>query len=77
MKTLRKHCEKCGGKNLKAHLATYPMKIGPKQLNVERVSVKECMDCHTLEPTKAGKEKIARCTMTFMQICVEADFSLV
>jgi len=75
MKTLGKHCEKCGSKNLKAHLATYPMKIGPKQLNVERVSVKECMDCHTLKPTKTGQEKIERCMIAFMQMCVETGFN--
>lgn len=61
-----KSCEKCGGQNLKTHLATVPMNVGIKQLNVERVSVKECMDCNALMPTKAGQEKIDRCMMSFM-----------
>lgn len=62
----KKTCEQCGSQNIKTHLATYPVKIGPKQLDIGRVSVRECMDCHTMIPTKAGQEKIARCTMSFM-----------
>jgi len=68
IKNTGKICEKCGSQNMKTHQTTYPLKLGPKQLNVERVSVKECMDCHTLKPTKAGEEKIARCAMTFMSL---------
>ncbi len=67
MKTIKKsgkNCEKCGGKNIKTHLTTYPLKLENKQINVERVSVKECMDCRTLKPTKAGENKIERCMMT-------------
>lgn len=67
-KKLVRTCEKCGSKNLKTHLTTYPVKTGAKQLNVGRVSVRECMDCNTLTPTKAGQEKIARCTMGFMSL---------
>lgn len=63
-----KTCDECGSQNLKTHLTTYPVKVGTKQLNVGRVSVKECMDCNTLTPTKAGQEKIARCTMSFMSL---------
>jgi len=70
MKTIKKtgkSCEKCGNQNLKTHLATYPIKVGSKQINVERVSVRECMDCHMLVPTKAGQAKVDRCSMmTFM-----------
>lgn len=61
-------CANCGGQNLKTHLATYPVKIGPKQLNVGRVSVRECLGCNTMSPTKAGQEKIERCTMSFMSL---------
>ena len=63
----KKTCESCGG-NIKTHMATFPVKLGPKQLNVGRVSVRECMDCHAMKPTKAGQEKIARCTMSFMML---------
>lgn len=66
IKKLEKLCESCGGKNTKTHLTTYPIKMGEKQINVGRVSVRECMDCHTMKPTKAGQEKIGRCMMTFM-----------
>lgn len=68
MKSAKKSCEKCGSQNLKTHLTTYPMKLGAKQINVGRVSVKECLECHALMPTKAGKEKIARCTMAVMSL---------
>jgi hypothetical protein len=49
----------------------YPLKIDKKQINVGRVSVTECMDCHALIPTKAGLEKLGRCMMTFMSILGE------
>ena len=63
-KKFEKPCEKCGGKNIKTHLTTYPLKLDNKQINIERVSVKECMDCHKLNPTKVGQKKIERCMMT-------------
>lgn len=62
----KKVCEQCGSHNTKTHLATYPVKIVDKQLDIGRVSVRECMTCHSMAPTKAGQEKIARCTMSFM-----------
>lgn len=71
MKTNKKGdrtCEQCGGKNLEARRTTYPVKMEEKQLNVERVSVRECMDCHALMPTKAGQEKITRCMMGVMMM---------
>lgn len=77
MKKSAKSCEKCDSINLKTHQTTYPVKIGKKQLNVQRVSVKECMDCHDLKPTKAGQEKVARCIMTFMSLYEGDNFSLV
>ncbi len=64
----RKICETCGSENLKTHQTTYPVKLGSKQLNIGRVSVRECMDCHSLRPTKAGQEKIARCSIAFMSL---------
>ena len=67
-KKSEKICEQCGGKNLEARRTTYPIKMETKQLNIERVSVRECMDCHALMPTKAGQEKITRCMMNFMMI---------
>lgn len=63
-KKFTKVCENCDGKNIKTHLTTYPIKIENKQINVGRVSVKECMNCHMLKPTKAGQNKIERCMMT-------------
>lgn len=63
---IQKSCEKCGSQNIKTHQTTYPMKMGEKQLNIGRVTVKECMDCHDVKPTKAGQEKVARCVMSFM-----------
>ena len=42
--------------------------MGPKEIHIGRVSVKECMDCHNVIPTKTGHEKIARCMMTSMML---------
>ena len=67
MKTNKKPvklCEECGGQNIKTLSKTYPIKIGEKQVNVGRVSVRECIDCHTIKPTKTGQNKIDRCMMT-------------
>ena len=65
------NCEQCGSQNLKARRVTYPVEIGEKQLDIKRVSVRECLECHALMPTQAGKEKINRCMMTFMEILSE------
>ena len=68
-----KTCEKCGSQNFKTHLATYPVKLETKQINIGRVSVKECMDCNALTPTKAGQEKITRCMMTMACMSLLGD----
>ena len=67
-KTTNELCEKCTSQNIKTHLTEYPLKIGKKQMNIGQVSVQECMDCHHLEPTKAGQEKISRAMMGFMSL---------
>lgn len=61
-------CEKCGSKNLKTRKLSYPVKIRSQHLHIQRVSLRECLYCHALIPTKVGKEKIDRCVMTFMNI---------
>jgi hypothetical protein len=67
-KKSKKTCENCGGNNLKACSTTYPVKIETKQLNVGRVSVRECLDCYAMMPTEAGKEKIERAVEMFMSL---------
>ena len=64
----KKSCVACGSHNLKTHLTTYSVQTGPRQLNIERVSASECMDCHALKPTKAGQAKIERCMGAFMML---------
>jgi hypothetical protein len=68
MKKTNKICEQCSSQNLKTHVIEYPLKIGDKQLNIGRVSVRECMDCHHFKPTTAGQAKINRTMMTFMSL---------
>lgn len=75
IKKSKKLCEQCGSQNIKACRITYPVHIGKKQLNIERVSVKECMDCHAIKPTIAGEEKIARGTWMFMSLLEKHGFS--
>jgi hypothetical protein len=72
-KKTKKTCENCGSDNLKACLKTYPIKIETKQLNVGRVSVRECLDCYAMMPTEAGKEKIGRAMMMYMSLMVRRN----
>lgn len=67
----KKMCDACGSNNLKAKRKPYPVVLGKKTVEVQRVSVRECMDCHAINPTQAGQEKIARCMMTFMSLLDE------
>jgi hypothetical protein len=64
----KKSCGSCGGQNLKCRRTNHPVVCDVKTIEVQRVSVRECMDCHDIKPTQAGDEKIARCLMTFMSI---------
>ena len=61
-------CEHCDGRNLKRRITTYPIRLGEKQINIGRVAVKECIDCHHLMPTAAEKEKIDRCFGTVVSL---------
>ena len=63
-KKAKQVCEKCGSKELKNRSTTYPMQLGERQINIGRVAVKECLECHFLMPTTAGKEKIGRCILS-------------
>ncbi|HBG35391.1 MAG TPA: hypothetical protein DER04_00165 [Holosporales bacterium] len=70
----KKSCEQCGSQNLKACRVPYPVRIKNQHLNIQRVSVRECLDCHIFMPTKSGNEKIARSIMAFMDILDEHTF---
>ena len=65
---MKQVCEKCGSPNLKNPIATYPVKVGEKQINVGRVAVRECLDCHWFMPTPTGQSKIDRLLGTFFHI---------
>jgi YgiT-type zinc finger domain-containing protein len=67
-KSKKKTCEHCGSQNLKCKQTKYPVKFDEKTIEVQRVSVRECLDCHAMKPTQAGEEKISRCLMTFMSM---------
>lgn len=60
MNKKKRICERCGSENLKARRASYPLKVGKRDIEVQRVSVRECLDCHTLMPTDVGQKKINR-----------------
>ena len=58
-------CPLCQGTTFKKKITTYPMQMfDGRQINIGRVSVQECENCHHLVPTKAGSEKISRCMGT-------------
>lgn len=63
-----KACEKCGGKKLKSRTTTYPLQLGGRQVNIARVPLRECLDCHDLTPTPAGQTKIARAFSAMLQL---------
>jgi len=64
----KKSCEQCDSQNLKAARVTYPINMGEKQINIQRVSVRECLDCHALMPTVAGQAKIERCMVSMLEL---------
>ena len=58
-------CPLCQGTTFKKNITTYPMQMfDGRQINIGRVSVQECENCHHLVPTEAGSEKISRCMAT-------------
>jgi len=77
IKKSQKLCGACGGKNTKTYLTTFPVTIREKQLNIGRVSVRECLDCGALKPTRAGQEKIERNVVVFMSLLNDNDFGSV
>lgn len=68
VKKLGRKCEDCGGQNLKSHPVTWPVDMGEKKLSIAKVWVRECLDCNSMEPTKAGNEKIARGMIAFIEL---------
>jgi len=49
-------CEQCNSNNIKTYQTTYPVKLGEKQLNIARVYVRECLDCHHIQPKQDRKK---------------------
>jgi len=68
-------CEKCASQNLKSRVTTYPLQLGERRVDVGRVAVKECLDCHHLMPTLAGKQKLDRCLGTLFHMFERAGIS--
>ena len=68
LKRKKLFCEKCGGTSFKSLIATYPLDLMDRQIMVQRVSVKKCLDCGTLLPTQKGKEKLARCLDAYLSL---------
>jgi len=66
--TKKRSCEKCGSQNLKAIRVTYPVNMEEKQIDIGRVSVRQCLDCLAIMPTEAGKEKIKRCMLMMFEL---------
>ena len=74
MKTpINRTCEKCGRNNLKNSRTVFPVIVAGRQMNIGRVSVRECIDCYSITPTKAGLEKIERCTSVFMDLLTKTE----
>lgn len=56
----KKICEQCGSENLKDRRATYPLKVGNRDVEVQRVSIRECIDCHAFMPTEVVLSRLCR-----------------
>lgn len=67
-KSIKNECGKCGSSNLKSKITTFPVHVGERQMNIGLVSVKECQDCLSLQPTLKGQEKIDRATGAFFNL---------
>lgn len=62
-------CPLCQGAQFTRKITTYPLRIlDGRQINIGRVAVQECENCHHLIPTKAGSEKINRCMATMAHL---------
>ena len=61
-------CEKCGATSFKNLITTYPLNFLDRQIMVQRVSVKKCLDCQTLLTSLKGKEKLERCLHAFLML---------
>ena len=62
-------CPQCQGTTFTRKTTTYPIRIPDgRQLNVGRVAVHECANCHHLIPTKAGSEKYSRAMVAMAQL---------
>ncbi|MGD9202542.1 MAG: hypothetical protein PVI26_13345 [Chitinispirillia bacterium] len=61
-------CDKCGGSSFKNTSTTYPLNLFNKQINVNRVAVKKCLDCQKLFPTTKGKEKLDRALQAYIMM---------
>ena len=62
-------CNSCGHSTFKNKITTFPLQtFSGKVLNVGRVAVKECLNCHEIVPTSAGKEKLERCLNAFFSL---------
>lgn len=65
MKKLNFVCEKCKTSKYKNKITTFPIFLPGKQINVQKVSVRECLKCGFQIPTEKGYEKLERCTNAF------------
>jgi YgiT-type zinc finger domain-containing protein len=72
----KRTCEQCGSENLKARRASYPLKVGKRDIEVRRVSLRECLDCHKLMLTEVGQEKVNRCREVFVDLLRKHNVSL-
>jgi len=62
-------CPLCQGTTFTRKITTYPMRtFDGRQINIGRVAVQECDQCHHLIPTKAGEQKISRCMATITHV---------
>jgi YgiT-type zinc finger domain-containing protein len=61
-------CPNCDAGEFKRRSTTYPLVMKDRQLNVGRVSVRQCSGCGYLIPTAAGQEKLLRSLGAFASL---------
>ena len=65
-------CERCSGPSLKRKIATYPVDLTGRRVDVYRVELDQCRQCGHLMPTREGQAKVKRCVKVGKKIFLKS-----
>ncbi len=64
-------CENCNSSEYKNKITTFPITFPGKQINVQKVAVRECIKCGIITPTEKGNQKLRQCSEAFISIMLK------